>query len=243
MDECLARAAPASAGHESMKRQYVLGYDPGGADANGIAIAVLSPDGVVARPTLTTRTVSTVRETIEWIERETGDGSIKAFGIDTLTCWSLSRSGDRPADIFLRAACKAMAQSIISPNSLRGAMATGGAALLVHMKDRWARDSTNITETHPKVLYPVISEHVYNWKEGREAMVDWIAGYFDMEAIPANDHEFDAALSAFAALQGYLGTWTLDLHRSGDGDRRDIVEYVGPTHFWWPEVRPLKGRS
>jgi hypothetical protein len=217
-----------------MMRIYVLGCDPGGADSNGIAIAELVPDVPVVKPTLLTHTTSTVRGAIDWIMGETGDGKIAALGIDTLTCWSIARSGERPADRFLRGLNVAKPQSVVAPNSLRGAMAIGGAAFLITLRERWKRDATMITETHPKVLYSELSKQEYNWKESHASMADWISNIFYLQSPLANDHEFDAALSVFSALQGYHGKWTVDLHHSAAGELTDIVEYIEPTHFWWP---------
>jgi hypothetical protein len=52
---------------------------------------------------------------------------------------------------------------------------------------------------------------------------------------PANDHEWDAALSALAVFEGLSGRWSLDLHGLPTSDTERIASPRGPTHYFWPE--------
>ncbi len=56
-----------------------------------------------------------------------------------------------------------------------------------------------------------------------------------IKAAPANEHEWDAALSALAALEGFSGRWTHDLHCLATRDGERLLTPCGTTHYWWPE--------
>ena len=101
--------------------QIYLGFDPGG-DRN-FGVALLDGDRMIAS------TASNVDEVINWSVRECGSRQPVAAGIDTLLHWSTGKSGTRPCDLFLRAKYPAAKNSVMTPNSLYGAMAIGGMAL------------------------------------------------------------------------------------------------------------------
>jgi hypothetical protein len=54
----------------------------------------------------------------------------------------------RPCDLQFRAKYRDMENSIVAPNSLRGAMAIGGMALALRLRQKWPELVLN--ETHPR---------------------------------------------------------------------------------------------
>ena len=118
-----------------MSAEYILGYDPGGKNANGIVLLEVKDAAGNPSRKLAMATVSSIGEALDWVAQSTRDGRILACGMDTLTAWGLGRSGDRPAEALLRKHYKEIALSIVSPNSLRGSMAIGGAVFLSQRED------------------------------------------------------------------------------------------------------------
>src|SRR5713226_8231318 len=123
----------------------VVGYDPGGNGAHGLA-ELRVEDGRAVK--LSTTTLGTAEEVITCVERLS---SVLALGVDTLTCWSTGTSGWRPADLWLRQQYKAVQNSIMTPNGLFGSMGLNGMSFLISARHRFP--DVPITETHPKVLY------------------------------------------------------------------------------------------
>lgn len=223
-----------------MSVRYIVGYDPGGTNAHGLAILKLAEyRPVPEHRTLSLHSCSTVREAVRLVGSNTSDGKITAVGIDTLTKWGLAIAGWRPADIYLRDKYGAVAKSVMPPTYLSGAMSINGAAFLLALRDRFSKDGAMLTEAHPKVLYFALTGKKHEWKKSNGEMVKWITNELkaEVEGNPfgKSDHTFDAALALLAAEKGFQGEWKLDLHSIGDGDEGDCVEYIGPTHFWWPE--------
>ncbi len=56
-----------------------------------------------------------------------------------------------------------------------------------------------VTETHPKVLFWFLSRASHDYAGRREFMDDVLTRALGTSVAPANDHEWDAALSAFHA--------------------------------------------
>ena len=74
-----------------------LGYDPGGNDGHGVASFRVDESGRIIEPRSDTR--RTVQEVLDRFRETAGDlGSVRAVGIDTLTCRSSRESGRREAD-------------------------------------------------------------------------------------------------------------------------------------------------
>jgi hypothetical protein len=182
----------------------IAGYDPGGNGRHGLAI-LLVRDGVPV--VLETLTVETAEDVISHLERA---GSMLGLGVDTLTCWSTGPSGWRPADRWLRCRYPEVLNSVASPNSLFGSMGLGGMAVLI--ATRQTHPSLVITETHPKVLCRHLLGEKYDYAGRRAAMDEVLARLLGVSVDPANDHEWDAALSALAVFEGLSGRWSLDLH-------------------------------
>jgi hypothetical protein len=76
-----------------------------------------------------------------------------------------------------------MKNSILSPNSLYGAMAIGGMALAFRLREKWPELVLN--ETHPKVFFHARWDQRYDSKDKKtvEAAIQWFC--------PHRPHERD----------------------------------------------------
>jgi hypothetical protein len=205
----------------------IVGYDPGGNGAHGIA-ELQFKDGEVSA--LSTRTLDTAEDVISIFE---GLPSLAALGVDTLTCWGTGNGAWRPADRWLRQHCKAVRHSIMSPNALFGSMCLNGMGVLLAARHRFPK--VLITETHPKVLYWQMSKKKYEYKTSKAAMDRMLAGVLGVSVPSATEHEWDAAVSAFAAFNGVVGRWSHDLHDLPTGKGERLITPCGSTHYFWPE--------
>jgi hypothetical protein len=176
-----------------LNNQVFLGFDPGGKSSFGAA--VLSGRNVAAT------TVSTVAEAVAWSVERCGCIAPVAAGVDTLLHWSDGPSGWRPADRWLRKNHPKSAPSVASANSLYGAMAVGGMALALRLRERWPPILLN--ETHPKVLITALGGERY-----ADAAPDAVLGWFshhagvDVSGVTGG-HQLDALLSAWATREGW----------------------------------------
>ena len=203
----------------------VVGYDPGGNGRHGLAVLDLADGAARALAVSTHPTVESVLEAIEAT-------APLAVGVDSLTCWGTGRSGWRPADRWLRAQYPAVARSVASPNSLYGSMSLGGMAALLTLR---ARDpGVVVTETHPKVLYRAFWRRHHDYAAEGRAMDRDLSLALGLDVRTANDHEWDAAVSAFAALHALRDDWTLDLHALPLLGGERLVAPCGPTRYAWP---------
>ena len=99
-----------------MASEIIIGYDPGGNDAHGLAELHVH-DGRAIR--ISTRTLGTAEDVVSALDSLS---SLAALGVDTLSCWSTGPSGWRPADRWLRERYPDVQNSVVSPNSLFGSM-------------------------------------------------------------------------------------------------------------------------
>ncbi|MGB3541592.1 hypothetical protein [Rubrivirga sp.] len=204
----------------------VVGYDPGGNGRHGLALLDLEDGQPHALRLSTHPTVESVLTALE-------DESVAAVGVDTLTCWATGRSGWRPADRWLRREYPASRRSTAAPNSLYGSMSVGGMAVLLALRAR--QPEVPVSETHPKVLYRALWHRHYDYVAEAKPMDADLSARLGLEVGTANDHEWDAAVSALVALHLLRGDWPRDLHTlPTDADER-LVWPCGPTHFVWPE--------
>ena len=218
-----------------MKSEFIIGYDPGGNGAHGVAKLEVR-DGAAVR--LSTMTLGTAEDVLSFLENT---ASLSAIGVDTLTCWSTGPSGWRPADLWLREHYPDVKDSVVSPNSLYGSMGLNGMAVLIAVRKQFP--AVHITETHPKVLYWHFAGTPYDYLGSREAMDELLAQRFNVAVSTETEHEWDAAISALAALESYTGRWTHDLHskkRDAEPDAEPdanerIVQPCGETRYSWPE--------
>jgi len=205
----------------------IIGYDPGGNGNHGVACLTVNAD--FSSVSIACSSVETVEDAIGWASSHS---QIIGVGIDTLTRWATGRSGWRPADLWLRKHYPAVQRSVASPNSLFGSMPVGGMCFM-----SWARAVPGIviSETHPKVAYYALNREVFDWTHRGERMVDWLGEQMGVRLAVDSEHEFDAALSAYAVRQGMAGRWTVDLHEIPAQEGESIVEPFGPSKFFWPQ--------
>lgn len=201
-----------------------LGYDPGGVGANGAAILRV-PD--VGSPAAHVATFDSVDEVLDWFHDTMGVEEAVGAGIDTMLSWSTVRSGWRPMDEHLRRTYPQVQNSIFSSNSAAGSMAIQGMAMALRLKQVWPKIRLN--ETHPKVLYHALAHQPYAFAH---PMVNWLVNSTNVANPPAiaNEHEWDALLSAWATCQGLRGSWTTDL-MSGV---QHLLLPAGPVTYFWP---------
>ncbi|WP_193161212.1 DUF429 domain-containing protein [Microbulbifer hainanensis] len=204
----------------------ILGYDPGGNRAHGVAAATYVKGELVD---IQIKTLKTAEEVLGFAENIR---DLKAVGIDTFTCWSTGESGWRPADRWLRQSYPTVTHSIASPNSLYGSMGINGMAVLVALRTR--NKELAVTETHPKVLFHALTGRKYNYEVLKADMEQMTSECLGMDIKTVNDHEWDAALSAYAAFAGLSQHWNQDLHQLETTADERLVTPCGPTHYWWP---------
>jgi hypothetical protein len=210
-----------------MQSGIIVGYDPGGNDSHGLAERHFHDGKVTSLSMRTLRTVERVMERVESLS------SLAALGVDTLTCWGTGISGWRPADRWLRNQYKSVQGSVMTPNSLFGSMGLNGMAVLIVARTRFPE--AVITETHPKVLCWCLSAQKHSYPGIAGAMDATLCQILGIEVASATEHEWDAAVSAFAALEGYLGRWQRDLHALPAGEGERLIRPCGDTHYFWPE--------
>jgi len=210
-----------------MKSVIFLGYDPGGNNCHGLAELHVE-NGKATR--LVTTTLDTVEKVVSHLENLP---SLTALGVDTLTCWSTGPSGWRPADRWLRQRYPQVRNSVVSPNGLYGSMGLNGMAVLVVARRRFP--GLLITETHPKVLYWEIAQKRYDFETDRQIMDETLAEQLGIAVAPQTEHEWDAAVSALAALRSAEGRWSNDLHKIETESNERLIEPCGPTHYSWPK--------
>jgi hypothetical protein len=187
---------------------FVIGYDPGGNGNHGLAALRVEERGTDWVPLeLSVTTARVLADVVEWVTDTCRDVRMVALGVDTLTEWNSGPGGWRPADRWLRATYPDVASSVISPASLYGSMVINGGGLLIQLHDRLQSDGTVVTEAHPKVCYRAITGGKADWKESpanRDTMAAWLIGELGVgraeEIGVKDDHRFDAATSALAAL-------------------------------------------
>lgn len=205
----------------------VVGYDPGGNSAHGFA--ELRVEGGTAAK-LSTATLDTAEDMIARVERLS---SVLALGVDTLSFWGTGTSGWRPADLWLRRQYKPVQHSVISPNGLFGSMGLSGMSVLISARRRFP--DVPITETHPKVLYWLLRGKKYDYEYAKREMDAVLARSLGTQAAPVTEHEWDAAISAPAALEGVAGRWTHGLHKLPVNTGQRTVAPCGSTNYFWPE--------
>ena len=109
----------------------------------------------------------------------------------------------------------------------------GRDAVLLALRQRDA--AVLVTETHPKVLYRAFWRRHYDYAAEARAMDRDLGLALGLDVRTANDHEWDAALSAFAALHVLRGDWPLDLHALPLSGGERLVTPCGPTRYGWPD--------
>jgi len=206
----------------------VIGYDPGGDGAHGLAVLRFQGSTVIE---VTTRTLPTADAVLSEIGLT---DNLAAIGIDSLTCWSTGRCGWRPADRWLRERFKDVSNSVTSPNSLYGSMCLNGMGVLIGARQKFRQ--LPVTETHPKVLYRHLAQTKYAYATAKPQMDAFLASTLGATISVANEHEWDAAISAFAALCGINGAWKRDLHLLPTAAGEQLIKPCGETQYFWPDA-------
>ena len=222
-----------------MSAAFVIGYDPGGNGNHGLAaLRVEKREDRWMPLAMSVTTARVLADVMKWIADTCRDVRIVALGVDTLTEWNSGHAGWRPADLWLIRNHPDAAKSVIPPASLYGSMVINGGGLLIQLQDRLQADGAIVTEAHPKVCYHAVTGEKAKWREDREKMTAWLVSELGVglpeELCVKDDHRFDAALSALAALRGLNGDWTRDLHALPDADYTGRIRFCGRTHYWWP---------
>ena len=213
-----------------------LGFDPGGIGKFGCACL----DGDTGTAHL--KVLSSVDEAIKYVSCVKAKDRITAAGIDTLLHWQSTRSGWRPADVFLRSMYPKTKSSVIAPNALYSSMTVQGAALAFHLRKKWPE--INLTETHPKVLWQCINKNmeyprdkeIIEDKNKKQKILSWLKtigiGIDDF----SNTDDLDALISAYAAKMGYEKKWKRDLIEIENfTPENQSIKFVENTHYYWPE--------
>lgn len=205
----------------------IAGYDPGGKLVNGVAVLEIE-SGRIERIHL--GTCDFADEALDFISHKAGtQNELAAIGIDSLLSWSTGASGWRPMDIYLRGKYPPVANSVVSSNSARGAMAVQGIALAIRIRAKWA--DAHLNETHPKVLYYALTKRAYNYND---EMITWLISQFNLsnETRIANEHEWDALISALFTWQSISGIKTNDLMLLPNTDM--LLRPAGEVTYYWP---------
>ncbi len=205
----------------------IVGYDPGGNGAHGVARLRVADARPVA---METGTLASVEDVLRWVEDEP---ALLAVGVDTFTRWASAPGGWRPADTWLRARYPDARASVASPNTLFGSMSVNGMAVLTAL--RATRPDLPVTEAHPKVLHRALVGARYAYPAEARAMDDALSAWLGVRVRTTTDHAWDAAASAFAAFAYVTGVWTTDLHALPPVVGTRYLDPAGPTVFAWPD--------
>lgn len=208
-------------------KQIIAGYDPGGNGSHGLAMIEINDESVSIVDVLT---LDSAEEVIRVLE---GANNLVALGVDSLVALSTGPSGWRPADRWLRKRYPEVEKSIISPNGLYGAMALNGLAVIGVVKRNFP--DICITETHPKVLYWVITKRKYEYRHNSDCMDEFLMNFIGVSLETQNEHEWDALVSAYSALMGFWGQWKNDLFSLECEQRERIIYICGEVYYYWPE--------
>lgn len=215
-----------------MSAAFIVGYDPGGEGANGVAVVEVGLEGGRWNPIapLRVKAARSLRDAVTWLNGTCRDGRIVAAGIDTLTEWNSGTGGWRPADSWLRRTYPTVAKSIVSPNYLSGSMAVNGAAFLTLLAPRLRADGTMVTEAHPKVCFFAMTGKKHAWADEKVDMEAWLLQELGVDASAVDfgreDHCFDAGLALLAAIRGLNGDWSVDLHAATSDQKDGRVQFL-----------------
>ena len=207
-----------------------LGFDPGGAGSFGCAL--LHSKSM----RLETISLTSVDEVCEWVVEVLAGNTPDTVGVDAILHWQTTKSGWRGADEYLRKNYKNVLSSVQPSNSCAGSMAVQGLTLTMRLKERWP--DIMVTETHPKVLWNhITNSHYPKWKGNREIEFHKLLSSLGIQGSNLdNDHEFDAAISAWAALNAKTKKWSRDLVKLiAKNQKYQNLFPAGNVHYYWPE--------
>ena len=106
-------------------------------------------------------------------------------------------------------------------------MAVQGVALAMRLRQHWPE--IHLNESHPKVLYYALTNQQYAFGQ---PMVTWLLNQFapPLNAEIANDHEWDALISAWSTWMGLTGQWNTNLMNGV----ANLLLPAGPATYYWP---------
>jgi hypothetical protein len=204
----------------------VLGYDPGGGGSHGAAVTSVGKNGSVV---IKVMTLDNVSDAISWFSSECIVPP-NAAGIDTLLSWPFkNNAGWRAVDRYLRKSYPDVARSVISANGLYGSMCLNGMSMAFKLREKWSHIVLN--ETHPKMLYRALTGKRYAFKA---SMTDWLQckSKASNQLEIKNEHEWDAAISAWFTFQSFIGETNRDLAEEHQDE--ELIYPVGSVHYYWP---------
>ena len=198
-----------------MQPSHSIGFDPGGKKAFGWAVLTASGQEITL---IASGTCSNATEVIA-AASEACPSSPVAVAVDAPLFWI--PAGDRKADRIVRKmVCNSGGNSgtVNHINSMRGACLVQGILVARMAVSKWT--STSLTEAHPKALLGV-STHAREF-------VKTVASSL------SNEHERDAALAAFTALN--FAAQTQGWHDLAI-DEIDAHHPVGKqVAYWFPQA-------
>jgi hypothetical protein len=205
-----------------MTAENYLGFDPGGQTGVGL----LTVENGQCR--CATYSAVSVDDAINWATALLPNQTPSAAGVDTFLYWETGNGGWRGADRWLRHRYPNVSNSVLCSNSAAGAMSVQGMSLAILCRKHWP--NIGLIETHPKVLYYALTKLKHEWPS---RMTEWLLKQMNCASAEiANDHCWDAALSAWAAMMGHTGCWEHDLRALSSV----AIEPAGQCAFWWPEA-------
>jgi hypothetical protein len=121
----------------------------------------------------------------------------------------------------------------MTPNALAGSMGLNGMSVILATRRRLPEIA--VVETHPKVLYWAICRRKHDYAGAQPAMEEALRHACGAAFTTANEHEWDAAISGYAAASGLCNCWTTDLHALPPTPGERLITPCGTTNYYWPE--------
>jgi predicted nuclease with RNAse H fold len=181
-----------------MTSLFYLGFDPGGVDAFGWAVAAHDKTGVAR--VVTSGRAPNAEVAVDLALGFVPDDELGAVGIDAPLFWT--PTGVRRADAIVRSELRA--RGAISPggtvqqlNSLRGACLVQGIAAAMLIRRRCPQ--VPITETHPKALLWHLGLATID-RPSHEIRIADLAALLIATGDVTTEHERDALISCVAAV-------------------------------------------
>jgi hypothetical protein len=79
-----------------------------------------------------------------------------------------------------------------------------------------------------------LTQEKYDYDSKHIQMNDYLSKEIGLPIKTSNDHEWDAAISAYALFKGMTQSWLLDLHDALAIESGRIVTPCGKTAYFWP---------
>lgn len=193
---------------------YVFGYDPGGKNANGVAL--LEIGSYLEILDYSVATVDSQYDAEQWLNNNLSK-PLLAVGIDSFLHWERTSGSSRQIDTFLRTTLSGTAAitSVLNSNSTRGSMTIQGIIMAMELRKKYPH--LIINEAHPKVTYYVHTNPnlVYDFKNNKRNMEAFLDGLISQHNLSLgyptsiktittkNDDEWDALYAAlFTFIKG-----------------------------------------